>query len=201
MTAVPIARRAALIALLGGGLQGCGLSERPYVRLRRWPMQIARPRSLPLLPGGRIIEMRPLSAGPGMESDELQALQPDHSLAQQFYERWVGPPADGVEGALRLWLLQSGRFGGVVSPGSRAHADVALEGELTMLVSNMPAHIAQAAMALTFIDLRQPARPVLLQCVLTATAPLPDTTPSAQVQAQLSALAAVFAQVEDVVPQ
>ncbi len=201
MTARPVARRAALISLLCGGLLGCGLAERPYVAQRRWPLQVQRPDVLPPRPGGKIVEMRAIVAGPGLESDELQALQQDGSLAQQFYERWVVPPADGVGAALRLWLAQSGRFGGVVSQGSRATADVALEGELTVLVSNLPAQIAQAAIALTAIDLRQPARPVLLQVTLTATARLADAAPATQVQAQLSALVALFEQIERVVPQ
>ena len=111
------------------------------------------------------------------------------------------PPADGVGAALRLWLSQSGRFGGVVNQGSRATADVALEGELTVLVSNVPAQIAQAAMALTAIDLRQTARPILLQVTLNATARLTDATPAAHVQAQISALATLFEQIERVVPQ
>ena len=201
MTARPVARRAALISLLTGGLLGCGLAERPYAAVRRWPLQILRPSILPLRPGGKIIEMRSITAGPGLESDELQALQPDGSLAQQFYERWVVPPAEGVSAALRLWLAQSGRFGGVVNQGSRTEADVAMEGELTVLVSNVPAQTAQAAMALTFIDLRQPARPILLQITPATTTKLADATPAMQVKAQLSALAALFEQIEHVVPQ
>lgn len=201
MTAQPVARRVALLSLLSGALFGCALPERPYVAQRRWPLQVQRPAILPPVPGGRIVELRAMAAGPGLEHDSLQELQPDGSLSLQFYERWSVPPADGVGAALRLWLAESGRFGGVVDEGSRAQADVALEGELTVLLADPSARIAQAAMALTAIDLRRPSRPVLLQTTLTATAPLADTAQATQVHAQLSALAGLFAQIERVVPQ
>jgi hypothetical protein len=201
MTHYPLARRGVLISLICGGLVGCGLAERPFLAQRRWPLQLQRPVILPLLPGGKIIEMRAIVAGPGLESDALQSLQPDGSLLQQSYERWVVPPADGVGGSLRLWLAQSGRFGGVVDQGSRAHADVALEAELTVLLCDLRTQAAQATMSLAAIDLRQPARTVLLQIVLTGTAKLTDASPAGQVQAQLSALTALFEQIEHVVPQ
>src|SRR5215472_8066786 len=123
-------RRVLALPLL---LAACGLSERPYAERRQWPLLIRRPNALPPRTGGRILEVRPINAGPGLEVRGLQSLEGDGSLHTAFYEEWAVPPAEGIGDALRLWLAGSGKFGAVVAPGSRLTADLVLEGELTAL--------------------------------------------------------------------
>jgi ABC-type uncharacterized transport system auxiliary subunit len=205
MTMSAITRRTALLALSAGAvstfaLAGCGLSERPYAEQRRWPLLVPRPASLPPHAGGKIILVRDVTAGPGLESDGLQSLQADGSLATAAYERWAVPPAQGVSDGLRVWLAQSGKFAGVIAEGSRGLADIALEGELTVLWVNLTTRTALATMAITAIDLRRPGRPILLQTTLSGTSALGGLEPAAQVQAQLAALAALFSSIEAALP-
>jgi ABC-type uncharacterized transport system auxiliary subunit len=200
MTIPAITRRMALLTLSAGALAGCGLSERPYTEQHRWPLLVPRPTALPLRPGGKVILVRDIASGPGLESDGLQSLQANGSLATAAYERWAVPPAQGISDGLRVWLAQSGRFAGVVAEGSRAMADIALEGELMVLWVNLATHTAVATMAITAIDLRRSGRPILLQTTLSGTSALGGLDPAAQVQAQLQALAALFSAIEAALP-
>lgn len=193
-------RNAMLQAAQAGLLSACGLSERPFVEQRRWPMAVPRSSILPARIGGKTIELRKLRAGPGLEGDELQIVKADGSLALQFYERWSVTPADGVEGCLMLWLNQSGRFSAVLPQGSRAIADITLEGSLTSLHIDLAQRRAEAVIALTAIDLRSPGRKILMQSNFTGKADLINGQPADQVHAQLAALSEVFDQIENAIP-
>lgn len=177
-------------------LAGCGLSERPFEERRQWPLAVPRPTALPARRGGLVLELRGLREGPGMSARGLQTLQADGSLKVGFYEEWLVPPAQAVEDALRQWLIASGRFAAVVAPGSRADADLILEGELTTLMSVPAAGVARAALGIVVIDARAPGRRTLAQRSLTAEARLTNASPAAAVAAQAAALAEIFGGVE-----
>src|SRR5450759_2112909 len=102
------------VILLPALLAACGLAERPYAERRQWPLLLRRPQSLPPRPGGPVLEVRTLRAGPGLEARGLQSLEPDGSIRTAFYEEWAVPPAQGAEDALRLWLADCGRFAAVL---------------------------------------------------------------------------------------
>ena len=189
-------RRREFLSGLPLALTACGLTERPYAEQRQWPMLIRRPVVLRARANGPVLEVRGLRAGPGLESRGLQTLQADGSMRNEFYEQWAVPPAQAVEDALRIWLGQSGHFSAVVSPGSRVTADISLEGELTALWANMVTGTARAAIAVTALDVRTPASRILLTRTMDGTAVLADPKPAAAVQAQLTALADTFAQIE-----
>ena len=186
------------VLLLGLAVAGCGLSERPYVERREWPLTVSRPASLLARAGGKVLEVRTLRAGPALEARGLQVLQADGSVHVDFYEEWAVPSAQGVEEALRKWLGESGLFAAVVAPGSRATADYVLEGELSALWCEPSAGMAHAA--LSIVVLAGDGR-VLLQRRLAATAQLSGQDAAAQVQAQLSALTIVLADVEGALRQ
>ena len=178
-------------------LGGCSvLPERPYAARRDWPMQVVRTAILPPPRNGRTLLLRPLSAAPGLEERGLHALQPDGSMAVDFYEQWVAPPALALEQVLRQWLEASGKFTAVLAPGSRLTADFVLEGELTALW--VRASNAEAALAITVLDQRGSTTRVRAQSALTATAPLTAIGPAAQVAAQCRALTDICTQVEAV---
>ena len=181
-------------------LAACGLSERPYTERRDWPLLIRRPQSLPPRRGGPILEVRPITPGPGLEARGLQSLEADGSLHTAFYEEWAVPPAEGIGDALRLWLRGAGKFGGVVAPGSRLTADLVLEGELTALWTEPAEHRARATLAVTVIDQRSGNSRILLQRTFTATAPLPSDAAPDAAAAQIAALTEVFQQIEAAVP-
>jgi ABC-type uncharacterized transport system auxiliary subunit len=184
-------RRALLLPLL---LAGCGLATRPYAERRQWPLAVTRPGTLP--PGGRkVLEVRSLLAGPGLDARGLQSLEADGSIRTGFYEEWAVPPAQGVEEALRAWLAASGLFVAVVAPGSRVVADVVLEGELDALWTEPSAKLAHAALGVTLIA-NGTTPHVLLQRRFAATAALTGQGAGADVAAMLAALAIVLAQVE-----
>nr|WP_283949465.1 ABC-type transport auxiliary lipoprotein family protein [Limobrevibacterium gyesilva] len=152
--------------------------------------------ALPPKRGGRVLEVRALRAGPGLEARGLQTLAPDGSIRTAFYEEWAVPPAQGVEDALRRWLAESGQFAAVVAPGSRAVPDLTLEGELSALWSRPDAGQAHAALGITVLAPRGEASRIMLQRMFTQDAPLTAAGAQAEVQAQTAALAAVFTQIE-----
>ncbi len=178
-------------------LGGCSiLPARPYIERRAWPLEVRRPATLPPRPGGKALLIRTLRAAPGLEARGLQLVQGDGSIHTDFYEEWSVPPADAVEDALRRWLAASGLFSVVLAPGSRAHADLALEGELQSLLA-MPAQGSSvAALGLVLIDLRPAPARVLLQDEETASAPLAGTSPPDIANAGREAVATLMAQVE-----
>ena len=184
------------IFLLAPMLAGCGLSERPYAERRQWPLAVTRLAALAPRPGAKVMEVRTLRAGPGLESRGLQTLQPDGSIRIGFYEEWAVPPAQGVEDALRRWLAESGLFAGVVAPGSRAAPDFLLEGELTALWSEPAANIAHAALSVTVVTQRLEGGRIVLQRRFAETAAITGIGPQAEVQAMMSALAVALARIE-----
>ena len=184
-------------ALLGGLLLGgCGLSQRPYAERRTWPLQVRRPTSLPPRGGGRVLLVRNLRAGPGLEARGLQSVQPDGSVKTEFYEEWAVPPAEGVEDSLRQWLAECGLFAAVVAPGSRLVPDLILEGSLDALWTLTASRQARAAVGVTVIEQKGDAPRVLLQRTLAADVGLAGVAASEEAAGMRAALAEVFGRVE-----
>ncbi len=185
----------ALATALGGS--GCSvLPSQPYLQRRDWPLAVRRPVALPSRPGGRVLLVRAVQAGPGLEMRGLQTLQPDGSVQTSFYEQWAVPPAEAIDDDLRRWLADSGLFAAVVGPGSRMTADVVLEGELLVLHADLGAMTARAALSLVLIDQRPGANRIGLERTEAGSARLEGTDPPALVRAQLAAVAAVLRQTE-----
>ena len=187
-----IGRRKALLGL-PLALGGCGLSERPYAEQRQWPLVAYRPSALPAPSRGLVLEVRGMRAAAGLEVRGLQSLLPDGSIRTAFYEQWAVPPPQGVEESLRLWLAQSGLFAAVVSQGSRSNADVSLESTLSALWTTPDGAVATVTVVL--IDLRTPARRVMLQRSVSGRAPVGS---GGEVPAQIAAVADVLGQIEAV---
>jgi cholesterol transport system auxiliary component len=184
------------IILLPLALAACGLSERPYAERREWPLLVSRRQSLPPRSGGKVLEVRTLTAGPGLDARGLQSLEADGSIRTAFYEEWAVPPAQGVEDALRRWLADSGRFAAVVAPGSRMPSDLALEGELTALWSEPAAGRAHAAIGVVVVDQPGTVPRIVLQRNFSADVPLTGDAAPDEVAAQMAALAEVFRGIE-----
>ena len=178
------------------GLAGCGLSERPYAERRQWPVSVRRPTSLPPRRGGRVLLVRSLRAGPGMDQRGLQSVRADGSIRAEFYEEWAVPPNEAVEDALRRWLSDSGKFAAVIGPGSRLASDITLEGELTALWTIAATSTGYAALGITAIEQPSGTPRIRLQQTFSAQTQLADATPGAAVQAMNAALAEVFANIE-----
>ena len=187
-------RRLALASLLA--LAGCGLSQRPYLERRQWPLIVRRPTTLPPRRRGRVLLVRTIRASPGLEARGLQTLEPDGSIHADFYEEWAVPPAQGVEDSLRRWLADSGLFAAVIAPGSQLSSDLVLEGELTAFWADLRARTARASLSIVLLDQRPNPVRVLLQRTFTGMVPLPSTEPSAIAAALKTALADVLRQVE-----
>jgi ABC-type uncharacterized transport system auxiliary subunit len=188
-------RRTLLLAPLLTG--ACSvLPERPYAQKRDWPLAVRRPVGQPPRAGGAVLLVRGLAAAPGLEDRGLHALQPDGSMRVSYYEQWITPPAQGVEETLRQWLAASGLFAAVLAPGSRAAADLVLEGELTALWTEPASGRAVAGLAYALLDQRHGAAAVLTQQVVVGTAPLRIPSAPASVDAQQRALADAFGQIE-----
>jgi ABC-type uncharacterized transport system auxiliary subunit len=100
-----------------------------------------------------------------------------------------------VEAALRTWLAESGAFAAVLAPGSRAPADLVLEGELTNLATG-PDAAGYAALGYALLDQRGASVRVVRQAVARGRAPLGGGDPGARVAAMEAALGQVFGAVE-----
>lgn len=177
-------------------LAGCGLETRPYAERRQWPLLVRRPQTLPPRPGGPVLLVRSLAAGPGMEPRGLQTVQADGSIRTDYYEEWSVPPAQAVEQALRSWLEVCGLFSAVVAPGSRLVAGLVLEGELDALWAVPAERLARAAAGITLVAEGGPAARLALQRRVEGAAPLAGATPAEAVAALTAAVAALCGQVE-----
>ena len=186
-------RRAVLMPLL---LAGCGLAERPYAERRQWPLMVARPGALPVRPGGKVLEVRTVRAGPGLDARGFQALGADGSIATEFYEEWSVPPAHGVEEAVRTWLGGAGLFAAVLAPGSRLSPDYVIEGDLGALWTEPAAGVAHAALGVTLIAMQGEQPRVAIQRRYRETAALVGTGPAVAAQGMTAALALVLARLE-----
>lgn len=171
------------------------LPAQPLTERREWPLVVDRPERRPPRVRGPVLLVRGVQAGPGLSQRGLQWLQPDGSVRIDFYEQWAVPPAQGLEASLRAWLAASGLFAAVLAPGSRMRADWVLETELTLLLADVPAQQARAALSAVLIDERGGSRPVR-QEMLRGQAPLPGTDVPGVVGAELRAVAHVLDQVE-----
>lgn len=191
-------RRAVLTAAVAipFGLAGCGLSERPYLERREWPLAVARPAALPPPRHAPTLLLRVLRAGPAVQARGLQTIQPDGSVQTAFYDEWAAPPAEAVEASLRAWLAASGLFAAVLAPGSRATPDLVLEGELVALVADPGAGVARASLSYVLLRGVGLADMVVTQAAPVATAPLAGRTPAEEVAAMRAAVATLCGEVE-----
>ncbi len=191
--------------LLGGAaalgsaaaLGGCSLlPHAAYVRRTVWPLDVRRPVVLAPRAGGKVLLVRDLTPGPGLDQHGVQWLRADGSLHVDFYNQWAVPPAEGVSDDLRRWLVGSGLFAAVVGPDSGLAADLVLEGELTAFLGDPARRQARAARALGRIRARATPARVLMQRTVAAQAPRAAATPSGIVAALLAALREVLAGTE-----
>ena len=97
---------------------------------------------------------------------------------------------------LRRWLAASGLFAAVVDTGSRATADLVLEGELEALNAELAQHDgAGGAVAGVGRPAQRGAR-ILLQRTEAASVKLEGTDPPGLARAQLAAVEAMLRQTE-----
>ena len=153
------------LVLLGvAGLGGCSvLPSSNYVQRRNWPLDVQRPSVLPARTGGKVLLVRAIRSGPGLDVRGMQWLQRDGSVHVDFYEQWAVPPAQAVEDDVRQWLAGSGLFSAVVAPGSRLDADYVLEGELQAFVADPGAGVARVSVAFVLLDQHPSPIKALLQ--------------------------------------
>lgn len=177
-------------------LAGCAslLPAQKYTPRTDWPLNPPPPAGTPANQAGKVVLLRDLNAGPGMDEQGIQTLKADGSLDVSYYNRWAVAPADAATEALGAWLTASGAFSAVVSPGSRLSADLIVEGELTELLSDVAVNQAVAVVTLVVIqNVGGNTRP-LAQQRITGVAPLGGSGSAADVRAQSAALADALGQ-------
>ena len=185
--------------LLGLPLLGAGCSvlpDRPFLESQRFALEPRRAGP----PGRRTRQallLRSMRAAPGLELRGLRRVQADGRVEVAPYEEWLAPPADLTELALRQWLVASGRFTAVTSPGSRLATTLILETELLILqIDGGLARAAVAALLLTQGGGLGDPRP-LGQTTVEAQIPLSAAAnASAQAAAMQAALGRVLADLE-----
>jgi ABC-type uncharacterized transport system auxiliary subunit len=184
-------RRAVMLAT--AALAGCSvLPARPYQERREWPLDVAPPVASGG-PGRKVLLLRALRAGPGMDTRGLRTIQPDGAERIANWEEWAVPPPQGVEEDLRQWLAASGLYAAVTMPGSTVQADLVLEGELLALAADPQSGTARAAVAVVL--LAQSGNRPLLQRSFVGTAKLQQQDGPAQAAAMRAAIADMLGQV------
>ena len=174
-------------------LAGCSvLPTREYQQRRDWPLEPRRPSVAPPVRNGRVLQVRTMTAAPGLEARGVQWLLKDGSVNVDYYEQWAVPPAQAMEEGLRRWLAESGRYAAVIPLGSRVVPDLVLETELTALVADPRTGLARAALALVLLEPRGDGARVRLQRTETAEVRLGGSDAVAIVEALREAAVAVL---------
>ena len=184
--------------LLGtAALGGCSLlPSSEYLQRRDWPLDVHRDTTLPMPPRGKVLLVRAIRSGPGLEERGMRWLLRDGSVHVDFYEQWAVPPAQAVEDDVRQWLAGAGLFSAVVAPGSRLDADYILEGELTTFIADPNAGVARLAVNLVLLDQHPTPIKVLLQKTESADVRLAGTDPPAIAATMKAAIVEVLRRVE-----
>lgn len=183
-------RRILLASLIGVG--ACGLSERPFLERRQWPLIVRRPTIRPPRPRGRVLLVQSVRANAELTVRGLITLQPDGSMSTNFYEEWAVPPAEAVSDDLRQWLAGSGLYAAVLAPGSRLSADLVLDATLLAFWANVKTNRTRVSLGLVLLDQRHGPIRVLLQKTVTAEANLASAEPPAIVAGIRAALVEVL---------
>lgn len=190
-------KRRSLLGLGSMLLASCSvLPAREYQQRRDWSLTPRRASVAPPGKNGRLLLIRTMSAGPGLEARGVQWLLKDGSLNTDYYEQWTALPAQAMEEGLRHWLSDAGLFAGVVAPGSRVVADFVLESELTALVADPQAGTARASLSLVLLEPKGDKTRVRLQRTETAEVRLGGTGVEAIVAGLREAAVAVLGQAE-----
>jgi cholesterol transport system auxiliary component len=175
-------------------LASCGsvLPAQKYVPQVDWPLDPQPPKWQAASPGGPVLLVRDLAAGPGLDDQGLQSLRADGSLDISYYNHWAVPPADAATAALTNWAEASGAFSAVVGTGTRLTPGLIVEGTLTEFVADLSTGQARAVLTLVVIgnsgSIAAKSLP-LAQRRIAGTAPLSGNDASAQVAAERAALA------------
>ncbi len=190
-------KRRACLFTVPALLAACsGLSERPYAERRVFPLAPVRPGARPARRNGKILLVRSVQAAGGLEVRGLRRLRADGTLDVSFWEEWAVPPEEAVGDAMRRWLGQSGLFGAVVSPGSRAQADWSLEATLTELIVLPQPRKARARITVLVLDMRRGPGNILLQEEFSAETTVHQSGAEGEAQAMVEALVGCFGQLE-----
>ena len=174
------------------------LPDRPYQEVSRYALEPRRQGDGWRGKGRRLLLLRTLRAPPALDVRGLRSVRPDGTEEIDFYAEWIAPPAEATEQALRRWLMDARLFAAVLAPGSRANADLVLEGELTRLVANRARGQAEAELNFVLISERESTPRVLGQMISTGSAALSNNAPSPDqaAAAMNAALANAFASLE-----
>jgi cholesterol transport system auxiliary component len=188
-------RRVVLLGL--AALSGCSLlPSGNYIQRRDWPLDVHRASVLPSRVRGKVLLVREIRAGPGLDVRALQWLQRDGSVHVDFYEQWAVPPAQAVEDDLRQWLAGSGLFSAVVAPGSRLDADYVLEGELQTFNADPNAGVARVSLAFVLLDQHPSPIKAVLQRTESAEVKLASGDPPAIAAAMRAGVVEVMEKIE-----
>ncbi|MBR0654253.1 ABC-type transport auxiliary lipoprotein family protein [Plastoroseomonas arctica] len=192
-----IRRSLALLPLAGALLAACSvLPDRPAVDQRRYPLAPARP------PGGRrgaarrSLLVRLMRWAPGLDARGLRSLTAEGNETSDYYNEWTAPPSDLAEEALRRWLTEARLFSAILTPGTRATADLILEAELNQLRAEPSLGRARAGIAGVLLSDGGAGTRLLTQFAIEAEAPLAAATPEAGAAAMTAALANALGQLE-----
>jgi len=176
---------------------GCSvLPDRPFIESRRFVLDPRRQGPAAGRPRQAIL-LRTMRAAPGLEQRGLRRLRADGTLDIAPYERWLAPPAELAEQALRQWLVASNRFTAVTAPGSRLETPLILESELLALqVGPQGARAAMAVLLLTQATGLGEPRPRGQNRLEALMALPPGTETGSQVAAMEAAMARLFTDLE-----
>ena len=172
-------------------LSGCGslLPSQPYMARADWPLAPMPPMQQVPAPDGKVVVVRNLAAGPGLDRRGVATITSSGSVNYDYYNQWAVDPAAAASGALTDWLAASGKFSAIVGPGSRLDPDLIVEGELTEFVADSTTGQSRATITLTVLDADNGVHTLIGQRRLQGLAPLADTAPADVIRSERAALA------------
>lgn len=193
-------RRFLLAALLGAAaLPGCSAVQTPFVEPLRFPLSPIRTGPPRTGYGRRTLLLRIARAAPGLEGRLLRTVRADGTVGVEYYAEWTAPPAEAAEEAVRRWLVASGLYAAVLTPGTRATPSLTLELELSALHADLGRGEARAALSAVLLREGTSGATVVAQSVNVGTAPLPaerPLPPAEQARATVEALGRAIAKLE-----
>lgn len=169
------------------------LPDRPAIDQRRFPLDPARPPGARRGPARRSLLVRLLRWAPGLDARGLRALTAEGNETTDFYNEWTAPPSDLAEAALRRWLGEARLFSAILTPGTRATADLILEAELNQLRAEPSLGRARAAISGVLLADGGAGTRLLTQFSVEAQAPLAATRGSGAASAATGASGAASA--------
>jgi len=163
-------------------------NEVPRVYLLEWEP----PKPPRFNPEGPSIQVMPLRAAPGANSDAIVYMRTPHQLEQYGRHRWADTPARMLEPLLVRALESSGLFSVVAGPDNRVRTDLRLECKLIRLQQVFDGEQSRVVITLRINVVKNRRSQLIASRMIEVSEPVAEATPYDAVRAANRALDALM---------